>query len=298
MNSGPSPKVSVIIPCFNRERYIAQTVDSVLSQTWQNLELIVVDDGCSDGSRAILESFGSRLEILQHPGRVNRGQSAAINLGLQHASGEYVAVLDSDDLFAPHKIERQVQFLMANPYLGLVYANGHYIDQDGVILHEFYGNGHRETSDPNRVLLDCYFLVPNNALVRRSAFERCGLFDEELRASQDHDMAIRLTEVVQVGYLPEHLFFYRRHLDSISYRNVKRRWLNGYKILLKAYRRYPYRLSAVLGRLAVLNFRLGQCYKEEQRYLLAGLMFLAAGITDPVRSLRVIIGREPVSGHH
>ncbi|MDD2735995.1 MAG: glycosyltransferase family A protein [Desulfuromonadaceae bacterium] len=124
------PLVSVIVPCFNRESFIAETILSVLEQSWPNIELIVVDDGCTDGSRAVLESFGERLTILEHPGRANKGQSAAINLGLLHSTGEYLAILDSDDLFVPDKIKKQVRFLEDNQEVGLVYSNCMYIDEN------------------------------------------------------------------------------------------------------------------------------------------------------------------------
>lgn len=292
------PLVSVIIPCFNRENYLVETIESVLNQTWPNIELIVVDDGCTDGSRAILEAYGHRLTILEHHGRVNKGQSAAINVGLSFCRGDYIAILDSDDLFAPDKIEKQMNYLLSNPDVGLVYANGYAIDEHGNKLYDFYDDSHVERSDPSRVLMDCYFLLPNNALVRRAAFMEAGGFDENLRAAQDHDMAIRIAEVTRIGYLPDYLFCYRRHKDSISHKNAKRRWKNGYKILLKAYKRYAYPKSTVLSRLAVLNFRLGQCYYEDKRFIRAGLLFIAAGFCNPMRSMRVMLGRERVSSPH
>ncbi len=291
-------KVSVIIPCYNRGKYIAQTIESVLNQTYPNIELIVIDDGCTDNSRELLENYSDLIRILEHPGRVNKGQSAALNLGLQSSNSDYVAFLDSDDLFTSEKIERQVNFLEENPQFGLVYANGHAIDENGKILYRIYEKHHREDSDPNRVLLDCYFLLPNNSLVRREALKKAGLFDETLRSAQDHDLAIRVAEVTKIAYMDEYLFFYRRHPDSISYRNAKLRWQNGYKILNKARSRYQYRFSTLLGRLAVLNFRLGQCYREEGNFLRAVPLFIAAGICDPLRSLSVLLGREKISNPH
>ena len=292
------PKVCVIIPCYNRGKYIAETVESVLNQTYPNIELIVVDDGCTDHSREVLERYADRIKILEHPGRVNKGQSAALNLGIRSSHSEYIAFLDSDDLFAPEKIEKQVRFLEENAQFGLVYANGHTIDENGKKIFRIYGDHHHEPSDPNRLLLNCYFLLPNNSLLRREVLDRAGLFDETLRSAQDHDLAIRIAEVTKIAYLNECLFFYRRHGDSISYRNAKLRWRNGYKILNRARSRYRYRFSTVLGRLAVLNFRLGQVYREEGNYLRAIPLFMAAGLCDPLRSLKVLLGRERISSPH
>jgi glycosyltransferase involved in cell wall biosynthesis len=293
-----SPKVTVIIPCYNRGKYIAETIESVLNQTYPNVEVVVVDDGSTDDSREVLEQYSDRIRVLEHPGRVNRGQSAALNLGILSSESEYVAFLDSDDLFVPEKIEKQVRFLEGNPQFGLVYANGHAINENGKVIFRFYDKSHKEESDPNRVLLDCYFLLPNNALLRRKVLDKAGLFDESLRSAQDHDMAIRVTEVTKIAYLDECLFKYRRHCESISYRNAKLRWSNGYKILKKARSRYRYRLSTLLGRLAVLNFRLAQCYREEGNYFKAVPLFIAAGLCDPLRSLGVLLGREKISSPH
>ncbi len=292
------PKVTVVIPCYNRGRYITETITSVLQQTYGNIELIVVDDGCTDNSREILETFTGRIRLLEHPGRVNKGQSAALNLGINASQSKYLAFLDSDDLFAPEKIAKQVDYLQQHPEVGLVYANGHTIDEHGNTIYRIYGDDHQEPSDPNRVLLDCYLFLPTNALLRREVLDRAGLFEESFRSAQDHDLAIRIFEVTRVGYLAECLFFYRRHQESISQKNAMLRWKNGYKILNRARKRYPYRFSTIAGRLAVLNFRLGQCYLERYNYPTAIFLFLAAGLCDPLRSLRVVSGRERISSPH
>lgn len=289
-------KVSVIIPCYNREQFIAATINSVLAQSWPNIELIVVDDGCTDGSRKVLESYGQRLTILEHPGRANSGQSAAINLGLRSCSGEYLAILDSDDIFVPDKIEKQVRFLEQHPEYGLVYANCISIDADGAELHKMYYSGHTPPTGPEQVLEDCCYNVPSNSLFRRSVLEKAGFQDETLRSAQDHDFAIRIAEVTRIGYLDECLWNYRRHGGSISQTRTMERWKNGFKILEAACKRYPYPAATVRRRKAVLHFRLGQCYLQEKCYLRAAYHLLLAGLLDPFRSLSVVTGRERLSG--
>ena len=292
------PKVSVIIPCYNRDHYISETIQSVLSQSYQNIELIVVDDGCTDGSRAILEGYGSKITLFEHPERVNKGQSAAINVGLNAATGEYIAILDSDDLFLPTKIEKQVLFLESNCEIGLVYCNGHSVNATGEKIGIFYGSDHVEESSPARLLMDCYFLLPNNSLVRKSLYDEVGGFDESLRSAQDHDMALRIAERTKMGYIDEVLFCYRRHKNSISHTRAKLRWMNGFIILNKASKRYPYSKHIIKKRAAVLNFRMGQCHVEDSEYLKAFIRFLKAGFLDPRRTLSVVFGRERISSHH
>jgi glycosyltransferase involved in cell wall biosynthesis len=262
-----APRVTVIIPCYNREKYLRQAIDSVLGQTWPNVELVVVDDGSTDGSAEVLKSYGDRIRVLTHPGRANRGQSASINLGLASSESEYVAILDSDDWWAEDKLRLQVEYLEANPDFGLVYGNGYQVTESGERKWRIYDRGHTDESDPARVLADCYFLVPNNSLVRRRVFDEVGGFDESLRAAQDHDMAIRIAEATKIAYIPEDLFFYRRHDDSISKKGTKTRWTNGFHILEKAAQRYPYTPRALRRRRAVLHFRMGQVLANERAWM-------------------------------
>lgn len=287
-----TPIVTVIIPSYNREKYIRATIDSALSQTYKNLEVVVVDDGSTDRSREILEGYGNRIRLLEHEGRANRGQSAAINLAMHSTRGEYVAILDSDDVWTVDKIGKQVDYLRRHPDVGIVYGNGYAIDETGKILYKLIPPGHREESDPSRMLLECHFNIPSNALVRRSAFDQAGEFDETLRSSQDHDMAIRLIEVTKAAFLDEPVWYYRRHPDTQSSIHTKRRWKNGFKILDKACRRYPYGWSVKRRRLAVLHFRIGQCFSSEGAYFQAAKNFLLAGFFDPARTARVLLGTE------
>jgi glycosyltransferase involved in cell wall biosynthesis len=286
------PKVIVIIPSYNRERYIRATIDSALSQTYKNIEIVVVDDGSTDRSRDILTGYGDRIRLLEHEGHANRGQSAAINLAMRNTRGEYVAILDSDDVWTIDKIEKQVDFLERHPEIGIVYGNGYAIDENGKILYKLIPPGHQEESDPRRMLLECHFNIPSNALVRRSAYDQVGEFDETLRSSQDHDMAIRLLEVTKAAFLDEPVWYYRLHPDTQSTKHTKRRWMNGFKILEKACRRYPYGWSVKRRRLAVLHFRIGQCFSSEGAYFQAMKNFLLAGVFDPARTARVLLGME------
>ena len=290
------PLVSVIIPCYNRQDYIAETIDSVLNQTWSNIELIVVDDGCTDRSRQILESYGEKIRLMEHPGRINKGQSAAINVGLRCANGDYVAILDSDDVFLPEKIEKQVCFLSQHRQYGLVYSNGHAIDEKGRMLYLLLDEGHLPPTGPETVLLNSCFNLPSNALVRKEVFDQAGWFEETYRSAQDHDMAIRVAEIARVGFINECLWLYRRHGKSISRMRTLERWQNGLKILKAACRRYPYPLGVRLKRKAVLHFRLGQCHWQQRDFVTSLFYFGVAGFCDPARALKVLSGREPVTG--
>jgi glycosyltransferase involved in cell wall biosynthesis len=289
------PRVSVVVPVYNRGQYIHETISSVLAQTFQDFEVIAIDDGSKDESRAVLDAFGTAIRVLEHPGRANRGQSASINVGLQAARGEFIAILDSDDVWLPQKLASQVKYLDTHPDVGLVYGNGWAIDETGRRRYVIYGPEHREDSDANRVLMDCYFFLPTNSLVRGEVMRKAGLFDESLRAAQDHDMAIRIAEITRLAYINEQMFYYRRHGDSISVKSADRRWRNGFLIVDKAAARHPYPASVIRRRKAVLHFRLGQCEVKSRHFASALSHFMLAGFLDPMRALSVLTGKQAVT---
>ncbi len=288
------PLISVIIPAYNRAPYIADTLASVFGQKYPNIETIVVDDGSSDGTYEVLKCHCDKGEIklLTHPKRANRGQSASLNLGLREARGSFVSILDSDDMFAPGKLEAQLEFLQLHSDIGMVYGQGHAVNAEGEFLFEVPASGHCEPGDPNLLLLDCYMALPGGALIRKSVMDKVGFFEETFRAGQDHDMALRIMEATKVAYLPKLAFYYRKHGDSISAKGLERRWKTGMEILRRASERYPYKKSTLRKRKAVLHFRLGQTYWRESGKLRAIRHLLMAGVLDPLRAVGVVLGRE------
>lgn len=282
--------VSVIIPAYNRADFIDQSIGSVLYQTHRNIELIVVDDGSLDGTYEKIKSYGTKLIILSHEGHANRGQSASINLGMTRATGKYIAILDSDDYWEMNKLEVQVDYLEKHSDIGLVYSNGYAVDAQGNVLYPIYPRDHVEYNNPNKILLNCYIALPVNSLVRREVYEHIGQFKESYRAAQDHDMLIRIAEVTKLAYISDYLWYYRRHSNSISTYGQKTRWLNGFKILMEAKSRYPYLPSTIRKRIAVLNYRLGQYYWNNESKLKGCPYLIKAGIYDPCRAIKVLFG--------
>ncbi len=290
-------RVSIIIPAYNRAKYIECAIESCLRQDYSDIEIIVVDDGSKDGTFDILFDYQSceKIKLLYHEGRVNRGQSASINLGLSAASGEFVVILDSDDYLSAGVVARHVSYLSENCECGLVYGMGAAVDSEGRSLNfNTLSDFHVESGDPNNLLLNCYIALPGGSMVRSSVYKKIGGFVESFRAGQDHDMALRIFESTKVAYLPEVAFFYRKHEDAISARGLERRWRIGFEILNRARMRYPYRQNIVRKRLAVLYFRLALVVWEDRNFFYAICYFLRAGLLDPARSLRVIAGQEKV----
>src|SRR2546427_3598573 len=129
------PKVSITIPSYNHARFLPAAIESALAQTYQHLEIIIVDDGSTDGSLQIAEEYGRRhadvIKVITHAGLRNRGISETVNLGFESATGSYWCGLPSDDLFHPRKIAEQVAFLERHPEIGWVYGYAQYIDTNG-----------------------------------------------------------------------------------------------------------------------------------------------------------------------
>jgi glycosyltransferase involved in cell wall biosynthesis len=294
-NEGDSmkPKVSVITPAYNRKDLTPRTVASVLDQSLADIEYLVVDDGSEDGTREWLaEHSDSRLRLLVHPGNANRGQAASINLGLAEARGDYIVIIDSDDLLAPGALEYHARIMDADASVGVVYGQGYAIDIDDKELYPLFDKDHAEYSDPDRLLLDCYVVSPGLCLFRRSVVEQAGALEETFRAAQDHDFLLRVAEKNRMVYSGYTCFFYRKHDATISANGEMMRWQNGFEILRRAAARFPYKSATIRRRRAVLNYRLGMVYLKQQRCLKALRYLLVAGVSDPARAIGVLVGRE------
>lgn len=289
--------VSVIVPAYNRVKYIEETVNSVLGQSYPDIEIIVVDDGSTDGTFELLETFFRRGDIvlLSHADRENRGQSASINVGLRKACGDFVAILDSDDYYARNSIQILVDAISQDCSVGMVYGSGEAVDSEGRFLgYRTLPKDHVADGDPNRLLLDCYIALPGGALTRSAVFDAVGEFEETFRASQDHDMALRIFEATQVRFICDVIFYYRKHSEAISSRSLDLRWRTGFEVIKRAVERYPYRRSVIRRRRAVLFYRLGLVSLSQNTALKAAFFLIISGLLDPLRAINVMLGREKV----
>jgi len=181
------PKVSVIIPAYNRCQMLKQAVDSVLSQDFTDFELIVSDDGSADNTQEMLRSYGNRIIVIRQE---NKGVSAARNRGIVSASGDLIAFLDSDDLWMPKKLSEQAAFFNANPDALICQTEEIWI-RNGVRVNP--KKKHRKLSGMifEASLLLC-LVSPSAVMMRSSLFDEVGLFDETLPACEDYDLWLRI----------------------------------------------------------------------------------------------------------
>jgi teichuronic acid biosynthesis glycosyltransferase TuaG len=212
------PLVSIITPTFNSQAYIAETIESVLNQTWQNWEMIIIDDGSTDSTEAIICSCGARDKRIKYfPLGVNSGRpSVPRNRGMQRAEGSYIAFLDSDDLWLPEKLERQVLFMEENKDIFMTYT--------GCVLQE---NGKatrvRPTVSREGSIFRPLFLLNNfipclTVMVRHGEkYRNKYLFDEDprLRAIEDYDLWLTIARHESVGFINETLAVFRLRRGSI-----------------------------------------------------------------------------------
>jgi glycosyltransferase involved in cell wall biosynthesis len=208
------PIVSVLMPVYNAERYVAETVESILAQTFTDFEFIIIDDGSRDGSLKILETYAAKDKRIRLTSRDNKGIARTTNEMLGKAEGEFIALMDNDDIALPDRLARQVEFLQANPHVVGVSGTYQFIDEKGRLL---LTSPVPENNDQiQRLLLAGY---ANNmphpcAMIRRESLIGIGGYSETLKVAADLDMQLRLGEVGELANIKEPILQYRVHMNS------------------------------------------------------------------------------------
>jgi len=209
-------KVSVIIPTYNRLPMVKEAVASVLAQEYEDLELIVVDDGSTDGTAEEIRKYGGRVKLLLNT--ENRGVSAARNKGILHAKGKYVAFLDSDDLWVKGKLKIQAAFLDENPHYPLCYTDEIWIRRGKRVNPRI-----KHAKFSGWIFDKCLPLCtisPSSAMMRKTLFAKVGLFDEALPVCEDYDFWLRISIRFPIFFINRKLIIKRGgHPDQLSQRS-------------------------------------------------------------------------------
>ncbi len=203
--------VSVVIGVYNAERWIAETIASVLGQTWRDFELVVVDDGSTDATAQIVRGFGEAVRLIQ---KENGGSASARNAGIRASRGRYVAFLDADDLWEPKKLEVQMQLQQNNPAPAWSYTDALFFEAaTGRLLYRADQLTTAHEGDVLRPLLLGNFITFSTVVVRRDVFDEVGHFNEDPlhRISEDWDLWLRIAAWHPVGYLARPLTRMRQH---------------------------------------------------------------------------------------
>lgn len=247
-------QVSVIIPCYKHARFVRQAAESILRQTFKDLELIVVDDNSKDGSVEVLrelEKADSRLRLVVHDR--NLGASRSRNDGLRMAQGEFVGFCDADDLWKPDKLERQIKGLAANPECDVAYCDAEITDQNGHLTGELFSDQFRLPPSPSgdlfEVLCARNFINMTTVLLRRNSLGDKLFFDESVKWVEDWWQWIRLARNHKFLYEPAALAIYRVHPRSTGFTQKPGISRNRWKVAkrnLRANRDMPFQVQALV----------------------------------------------------
>ncbi|MCA1786137.1 MAG: glycosyltransferase, partial [Desulfobacteraceae bacterium] len=212
MKQAPSPQISVIIPTFNRAWVLAKAIDSVLAQTFVPKEIIVVDDGSTDETGQLLAAYGDRIRVFTQP---NKGVSAARNLGIRHSCGEYIALLDSDDLWEPEKLACQAAFFTSHPRVMICQTEEIWIRKGRRV------NPMQKHQKPSGMIFEpslhrC-LVSPSAVMMKKKIFDVKGMFNEDFPVCEDYDLWLRISVDMPVYLIEKPLTVkYGGHDDQLS----------------------------------------------------------------------------------
>ena len=209
------PTVSIIIPTYNRRQSIGRSVRSVLNQTYQDFELIIVDDGSTDNTKELVADFNDeRIRYVRHEG--NKGEAAARNTGIKAARCDYIAYQDSDDEWLPEKLARQMELLEdASPEVGVIYT-GFWKTENHRRTYIPFSWVSRKNGNIHRELLKGNFIGGPVTLIKKECFEKAGMFNEEIFHLEDWELWLRISKYYHFKYIDEPLVIAHYHSDNVS----------------------------------------------------------------------------------
>lgn len=209
------PLVSVVIPCYNHEKYVEECILSVVNQSYKNIQLIVIDDGSKDRSVEIIERLQAKYQFV-FEAQNNIGLSSTLNKAItKYSKGKYISIVASDDFWHIDKIKHQVAYYEQNPHYGLIFSNAYLVNSDSEVLGAFDEHRFKHECTFEDLILDKSGIPALTAMVKKEVYLEVGLFDETL-IIEDWDMWLRITDVYKVGYLKMNTAYYRTHDTNIS----------------------------------------------------------------------------------
>lgn len=262
------PLVSIVTPCFNTARYLAETIESVLAQDYPRIEYIVMDGGSTDETLEILRSYGDRLAWSSRP---DRGAADAINRGFAEARGEIFAYLNADDVYLPGAITSAVRAFEENPEAQVIYGGGIWIDENGERLRPYPVRDF----DAARLARECFICQPASFL-RREAFENAGGLDPALQLTFDYELWMRLARVYPMQRIEQTLALSRMHRANKSLGQRREVFRETFRILQRHYGYVPF--EWIYSYLCYRADRRDQFFEPLEPSLLRYLESLPAGL--------------------
>lgn len=265
------PKVSVVISTYNHASFIAESIDSVLAQTYRDFEVIVIDDGSTDNTEEVLKPYLDRIRLIKQE---NSGLPVARNAGIKEAKGEYIAFQDSDDIWLPDKLEKQMKYLEKNPHFDLVCGNGISFGNEGNTERLLVRNKRLRAIEKEGVTLKNTYrksrLFPSTWVIKKKVLEELGGFDTIFRTGQDVEFTYRFLLKHKAAFINEVLFKRRTHSTNISRVNSEPKILLAIRITEKLMSQYP-DARMIIGnklinrKMSSLHYKLGRVYYKNNR---------------------------------
>ncbi len=284
MDSIDFPLVDIVVPAFNAEKYIKQTLESILQQTYENYNIYIINDGSTDNTNSVIQKFNSNNIFIVDQN--NSGPSKSRNNGYRNGKGKYVVFLDSDDLWSPEFLERTVKFLEQHENIGYVFTEFSTFNTSGTIRERWSQEDGRvfeipalNSADREKIfsrkiwsdLLVGSFVPMGGALLRRESVDDTGLFDESLTNAEDREFFIRLSYEYDSAFIDECLFHYRIHENSLS-RNLEKLTIGSTLVgdrLMKTYNLNAGQRKNIRKNLSLQWQRLGKDYLRKNNTCLA-----------------------------
>jgi glycosyltransferase involved in cell wall biosynthesis len=272
-----NPKVSVIIPTYNRAKILPRTIESVLNQTFKDFELIIVDDGSTDNTKQTVGEFQKRDSRVKYIWQENFGAPAGPkNTGIKNAKGKYIAFLDDDDEWLPEKLERQIKlFSNSSGNLGFVGCNILVVEEKTKkIIKKLKMPSYPKEIFLKKLLEGNFIFTSSSILIKREVLNKVGLFDTNLKYADDWDLWLRISENFSFDFVPEYLLKYYIHQKGITINLKPFQEAEEHQYILekyqKYYQKYPSIYSIHLRKLASRYCASGKM-KEGRKYYLSSI---------------------------
>lgn len=231
------PKISVIMSVYNCEKYLKQSVDSILNQSYKDFEFIIINDGSTDRSREILESYkDDRIRLFNNK---NKGLTKSLNEAIRYSNGKYIARMDADDISLPERFKKEINFLDSNRDIVMCGTWADFIDENGKLLREFK----RPVTDKEikrEIIFHNPFIHPS-VMMRKTVFNEIGFYDESFRYAQDYELWTRIVTKFKTANIPEKLLEYRLLKEGITKSNNLKIRIDNFRIRWRALLRFIFR---------------------------------------------------------
>jgi len=264
-----NPKISVIMSVFNGEKYLKESIESVLNQTFRDFEFIIIDDGSDDETPEILKKYtkkDKRIKVIANS--ENIGLTKSLNKAVRASRGKYIARIDADDIVLPERFDRQVKFMDSNLEVGIVGSSYYLISEEGEIIDKKIPP--LRDKELRRVIIRHNVFCHSSIMVRKEALERAGFYDENWRSAQDYELYFRIAKYFKLANLKESLVCWRVNKNSAFPRRDREQSKNALKAQIKAIREKQYPFYCYLCLIRPIISVISPCFikKIVRRYIL------------------------------